>query len=69
MKISGHKDARIFERYNIVDTRDVAEAVRKLSEYEQAKRLARQQQASLGSRGFTEGENEADKAVRPVTIN
>jgi hypothetical protein len=41
MKISGHKDARIFARYNIVDTNDVAEAMRKVSQYEQEKRLAR----------------------------
>jgi integrase len=41
MKISGHKDARIFARYNIVDTRDVGEAMRKLVEYEQEKRFAR----------------------------
>jgi integrase len=41
MKISGHRDARIFARYNIVDTNDVAEAMRKLSQYEQEKRLAR----------------------------
>lgn len=44
MKISGHKDTRIFERYNIVDTRDVGEAMRKLVEYEQEKRLARAKQ-------------------------
>jgi integrase len=44
MQISGHKDARIFERYNIVDTRDVAEAMRKVSQYEQEKRLARARQ-------------------------
>jgi integrase len=41
MKISGHKDARIFARYNIVDTNDVVEAMRKVSQYEQEKRLAR----------------------------
>lgn len=41
MKTSGHKDARIFARYNIVDTNDVAEAMRKVSQYEQEKRLAR----------------------------
>jgi integrase len=41
MKISGHKDARVFSRYNIVDTRDLAEAMRKVSEYEQEKRIAR----------------------------
>ena len=39
MKISGHKDARIFSRYNIVDTRDVAEAMRKYSQYERLKKL------------------------------
>jgi integrase len=44
MKISGHRDARIFARYNIVDTRDVAEAMRKVSQYEQEKRLARAKQ-------------------------
>ena len=29
MKISGHKDTRILDRYNIADTRDVGEAMRK----------------------------------------
>jgi integrase len=41
MKISGHKDGRIFARYNIVDTRDVGEAMQKLMVYEQEKRIAR----------------------------
>ncbi len=45
MKISGHKDARIFARYNIVDTRDVGEAMRRLLEYEQEKRAARAKRA------------------------
>jgi hypothetical protein len=59
MKISGHKDARIFERYNIVDTRDVAEAMRKLSQYEQEKRIARAQRVLDVHASFTEAEKPA----------
>jgi integrase len=41
MLISGHLDARIFRRYNITDARDIAEAMRKVSEYEARKRQDR----------------------------
>jgi hypothetical protein len=54
MKISAHKDARIFERHNIVDALDVAEAMRKLSQYEQKKRLARAEKALDVHTSFTE---------------
>jgi hypothetical protein len=61
MKISGHKDARIFARYNIVDTRDVAEAMRKISQHEQEKRLARAKRPIDVHRVFTEADSEAEK--------
>ena len=35
MTISGHKTRDIFDRYNIVDTADVAEAARKIAANEQ----------------------------------
>ncbi len=54
MKISGHKDARIFERYNITDTADVAEAMRKVSQYEAKKRLARAERVIDVHASFTE---------------
>jgi integrase len=59
MKISGHKDARIFDRYNIVDTRDVGEAMRKLLQYEQEKRLARAKKVLDVHASFTEAEKPA----------
>jgi hypothetical protein len=33
MKISGHKTRAIFERYNIVDNRDIEDAGKKLAEF------------------------------------
>jgi len=59
MKISGHKDARIFARYNIVDTRDVGEAMRKLLEYEQEKRVARAKRVLDVHTSFTQAEKPA----------
>jgi hypothetical protein len=59
MKISGHKDARFFARYNIVDTRDVGEAMRKLVECEQEKRLARAKRVQDVHTSFTEAEKPA----------
>jgi integrase len=59
MKISGHKDARIFDRYNIVDTRDVGEAMRKLLQYEQEKRLARAKKVLDVHASFTDAEKPA----------
>jgi len=80
MLISGHKDARIFERYNIVDTRDVAGAMRKLSEYEarkRADRLARLKAEAvtngpsrlLGSLGFTEDEKGTESQLSDISIH
>ncbi len=57
MLISGHKDGRIFSRYNIVDTRDVAEAMQKLSEYEARKRQAREHRTALGNQRLSAGQN------------
>jgi integrase len=69
MKISGHKDARIFARYNIVDTNDVAEAMRKVSQYEQEKRLARAKRL-LDIRGSTtETISEPERPVLPERVN
>ncbi len=33
MKISGHKTREVFARYNIVDSKDTTEAMRKLNEF------------------------------------
>jgi integrase len=68
MKISGHKDARIFARYNIVDTRDVAEAMRKYSQYEQEKRLARAKQVINVHNTFTEADFEGQKPALPEKV-
>src|SRR5206468_1985957 len=68
MKISGHKDARIFARYNIVDTRDVAEAMRKVSQYEQEKRLARAKRPIDVNGVFTEADSEAEKPALPARV-
>ena len=68
MKISGHRDSRIFSRYNIVDTRDVAEAMRKLSRYEQEKRLARTKRALGVHTSFTESVSETEKPVLPHSL-
>jgi integrase len=71
-KISGHKDARIFARYNITDTRDIAEALRKVSEYEQQKRLARAQRV-IDVRGdvhasFTEADSGSQAPALPEKV-
>jgi integrase len=68
MKISGHRDARIFARYNIVDTRDVAEAMRKVSQYEQEKRLARAKQVLDVHNTFTEADFESQKPALPEKV-
>jgi hypothetical protein len=33
MKISGHRSRAVFDRYNIVDNRDIENAGKKLAEY------------------------------------
>lgn len=63
MGISGHKDARIFERYNIVDANDRAEAMRKVSQYEQNKRFARAERVLDVHTPFTEPVSEEKKPV------
>jgi integrase len=67
MRISGHKDARIFARYDIVDTRDVAEAMRKVAAYEAEKRLARERQKVLGSFAFIQAGNSASEPITPFS--
>jgi hypothetical protein len=39
MSISGHKTASVFQRYNIVDERDIMEAGRKLNEKQKSNAL------------------------------
>ena len=68
MKISGHRDARIFDRYNIVDTRDLADAMRKVSQYEQEKRLARAKQVIDVHNSFTEASFGAQKPALPEKV-
>jgi integrase len=46
MKISGHKDRGVFERYNIVDTADVEQAMEKLDQFQQAEDRKLEQPAS-----------------------
>jgi hypothetical protein len=77
MRISGHEDARIFDRYNITDSRDIAEAMVKLGDYEARKREARKQEAQaaknlalttggvFGSHAFTDGEMLPPKPTSP----
>jgi hypothetical protein len=36
MKVTGHKSASMFDRYNITDTSDVADALRKVGEHTKA---------------------------------
>jgi hypothetical protein len=60
MRISEHKDARVFARYNIVTTSDLAEAMQKVS------RHAAQRRAELAERAQLE-EAEA-KSKPPATI-
>ena len=50
-------------RYNIVDTRDIAEAMRKLSQYEQEKRFARAKRVLDVHTSFTEPVLEVEKAA------
>ena len=68
MKISGHKDGRIFARYNIVDTRDVAEAMRRVSQYEQEKRLARAKRVLDVHTSFTEAQIDAENPGLPAKV-
>ena len=69
MKVSGHKDARIFARYNIVDTNDVAEAMRKVSHYEQEKRLARAKKVIDVQPAFKEPTAEQELPALPERLN
>jgi len=68
MKISGHKNTRIFDRYNIVDTRDVGEAMRKLVEYEEEKRLARAKRVVGVHTSLTNPKIEAEKPALPAKV-
>ncbi|SPE23203.1 hypothetical protein SBA2_120041 [Acidobacteriia bacterium SbA2] len=65
MLISGHKDARIFARYNVADARDEQDATHKVFAYDARKRQDRRLRLEvekraqkspnhvLGSHGFT----------------
>ena len=66
MLISGHQGARIFDWYNIVDTREIAEAMRKVSGYEARKREARMAGFALGSHAFPEAEDIRNKSLYRV---
>jgi integrase len=44
MKISGHKTREVFERYNIIDSKDTTEAMQRLNEFYRA------EDAKLGAR-------------------
>lgn len=69
MRISGHLDARIFRRYDIVDTRDIAEAMRKVSEYEARKRQDRLLRPQTSPTGEDWGEMNLTSNDAKVTIN
>lgn len=68
MKISGYKDARIFARYNIADTRDIADALRKVSQYEREKRFARAQKMLDVHTSFTDTDSVAEKPALPKRV-
>ena len=68
VKRSGHSDPGIFSRYNIVDTRCVTEAMRKLSMCEQEKRLARSKRALDVHTSFTEPVAETKKPILPDSL-
>ena len=46
MAITGHKTEHVFERYNIVDTDDVREALVRVGEYAKIQRRAAQKQST-----------------------
>jgi hypothetical protein len=65
MLISCHSDGRIFQRYDIVDTRDMAEAMRKVAEYDDRKRESR----LLRSHTFPEPERRQGVLVATASNN
>jgi integrase len=68
MKIGGHKDSRIFVRYNIVDTCDVGEAMRKLVKFEQEKQFARAQKVLDVHSSLTEPQIDAQMPALPEKV-
>ena len=47
MKVTGHKSARMFERYNITDTTDIADALVAVGKYTREAQEAAKERAAV----------------------